>query len=346
MLARKPKVLVGIALANKMAWRAWAVSGALLALLAIAQIASAQSYPDVIIGLGSRSLAGGSLRIAKELGLFEKRGLNASFVFTDSGTVAVAGLVSRSYKFAVTGFPDLLTAKAQGQDVVAVASTYSGLGINVVLDKAVAAKTGLTRSAPVEQRLKAMEGLLIAATGASSTTRISLDNAAKAERTNIRFTYMTYQAMLSALESGAIQGFVAAAPFWAQSVAGGKGIEWISIRDELKPQFVPTMSAVLGTTAAVVAAEPDLVQRMTDVVADIGVAVKERPADVKAAIAKLYEGLDAQTLDVLARSEPSSWATKPLTEEQVIQEIAYLKTYLKAPRGIEAIVPKTMIYGR
>ena len=320
--------------------------GALLALVMGAQLTVAQPLQDVTIGLGSRSLAGGSLRIAKEIGLFEKHGLNASFVFTDNPTVAISGLLSRSYKFVVTGFPDFLTARAQGQDVVVVAPTYNGLGINVVLDKTVAAKTNLARSAPAEQRLKAMDGLLIAATGASSTTKISLDAAAKAVGANVRFTYMTYQAMLSALEAGAIQGFVAAAPFWALSVTGGKGAEWISVKDELQPQFVPTMSSALGTRADVIASEPDLVRRMAAVVADIGGAVKERPADVKAAIAKLYEGLNPATVDILFASEAPSWATKPLTEEQVNQEIAYLKTYALAPRGVETVAPKSLIYSR
>ena len=88
-----------------------------------------------------------------------------------TGTIAITGLLSRSYKFAVTGFPDFLAARAQGQDVVVLSSTYAGLGINVVLDKAIVARTNVTRNAPVEQRLKAVDGLLIAATGPNSTTR-------------------------------------------------------------------------------------------------------------------------------------------------------------------------------
>ena len=73
--------------------------------------------------------------------------------------------------------------------------------------------------------------------------------------------------MLSALDAGAIQGFVAAAPFWAQAVIGGKGVEWINVRDELRSEFVPTMSAALGTRADVIASEPDLVRRIGAVVA-------------------------------------------------------------------------------
>ena len=322
------------------------VLGAVFGLLAGVQAPVAQPLQDVTIGLGSRSLAGGSLRVANELGLFEKHGLKATFVFTDNPTIAISGLLARSYKFTVTGFPDFLAARAQGQPVVVVASTYSGLGINVVLDKVVMAKTNVARRAPVEQRLKAMDGLLIAATGASSTTRISLDAAAKAAGVNVRFTYMTYQAMLSALDAGAIQGFVAAAPIWAQAVTNGKAAEWISVKDELKPPFVPTMSSALGTRADVIATEPDLVRRMAEVVADVGAAVKERPVDVKAAIARLYEGLDAQTIDLLFRSEAPSWATTPLTEQQVTQEIAYLRAYALAPPGIDTVVPSSMIYGR
>jgi ABC-type nitrate/sulfonate/bicarbonate transport system substrate-binding protein len=319
---------------------------AMLAMVLGTGVGEAQPLEDVTIGLGSRSLAGGSVRIADEIGLFEKHGLNPTFVFTDSPTVSITGLLSGSYKFAVTGFPDFLAARAQGQDVVVVAPTYEGLGINIVLDKDVAAGLGVARDAPVEERLKAMDGLLIAATGPSSTTRISLDAAAKAAGSNVRFTFMTYQAMISALETGAIQGFVAAAPFWAQPVIGGTAVDWISVKDEFQPEFVPTMSSALGTTADVIADDPELVERIAAVIADIGVAVDERPAEVEAAMAKLYEGLDAQTIEVLFRTEAPSWRTEPLTEEQVVREIDYLKAYELAPRGIDSVEPKSIIYGQ
>ena len=316
---------------------------ALLGVVLGAQAAPAQPLQDVTIGLGSRSLAGGGVRIAKELGLFEKNGINVTFVFTDNPTIAISGLVSKSYDFTVTGFPDFLAAKAQGQDVVVVASTYDGLGVNIVLEKGVAAKLGIARSAPLEQRLKAMDGLLIGATGASSTTKISLDSAAKSVGANVRFAYMAYQAMLTALETGAIQGFVAAAPFWALPVVNGKAVDLVSVKDEFKAEFVPTMSSALGTRADVITRSPDLVKKMAAVVSDLGNAVKQRPADVKAAMIKVFE-LDPRVADALSESEARSWNTKPLTVEQVDREIAYLKAYSLAPPGLEKVAPASMIY--
>jgi ABC-type nitrate/sulfonate/bicarbonate transport system substrate-binding protein len=306
--------------------------------------AHAQPAQDVSIGLGSRSIPGGALRVAKELGLFEKRGLNASFVFTDNPTTAISGLLAGSFQFSVTGFPDFLAARSKAQDVVVIASTYDGLGVNTVIDKVTATKLGIARNAPIEQRLKALDGLLIAATGPSSTTKISIDVAAKSVGANIRFTYMTYQAMLAAMEAGAIQGFTAAAPFWAQSVTTGKAVDWISIKDELPAKFVPTMSSALGTRGDVIKKEPELVKKMAAVVADLGVAVKERPADVRAAMAKIFDGLDAKTMAVLFEGETRSWQTKPLTVEQVQREIDYLKSAALAPPELDKVSPLSMIY--
>jgi ABC-type nitrate/sulfonate/bicarbonate transport system substrate-binding protein len=316
---------------------------ALAGLVLGAQAASAQPLQDVTIGLGSRSLAGGAVRVAKELGLFEKNGVNVNFIFTDNPTIAISGLISKSYDFTVTGFPDFLTAKAKDQDVVVIASTYAGLGINIVLEKGLATKLAIARNAPIEQRLNAMDGLLIAATGPSSTTKISPEAAAKSTGANVRFTFMTYQAMISALDAGAIQGYVAAAPFWVQSVTSGKGVEWISVKDEFKPEFAPTMSSAIGTRADVIARDPALVKKIATVVSDLGNAVRQRPADVKAAMMKVFE-LDQKTADILFESESRSWDTKPLTVEQVTQEINYLKAYALAAPGVEKVAPASIIY--
>jgi ABC-type nitrate/sulfonate/bicarbonate transport system substrate-binding protein len=155
---------------------------------------------------------------------------------------------------------------------------------------------------------------------------------------------MTYQAMLAAMEAGAIQGFTAAAPFWAQSVTSGKAVDWINVKEELPAKFVPTMSSALGTRGEVIRKDPELVRKMAAVVADLGVAVKERPADVRAAMAKLFDGLDPKTLALLYEGESRSWQTKPLTAEQVQREIDYLKSSALAPPELDKVPPLAMIY--
>ena len=135
---------------------------------------------------------------------------------------------------------------------MAIAPTYVGLGVNLVLSKDVATKIGLARNAPLDQRLKALDGIVIGTTSPSSVSTISLKAAAVSVGANIRFPNMSYDAMAPALANGSIQGFIAAAPFWAQVIVAGKAVEWINVKVELPPQFVPMMSGVLVTRRDVV----------------------------------------------------------------------------------------------
>ena len=67
-------------------------------------------------------------------------------------------------------FPFLLldAARARGQNVVIVGNFYRGLSASVVLSKTVADKLNVTANAPVQQRLRALDGLTIASPSATS----------------------------------------------------------------------------------------------------------------------------------------------------------------------------------
>ena len=60
--------------------------------------------------------------------------------------------------------------------------------------------------------------------------------------------------------------------------------------------------------------------------ADLGRAVVERPADVKAAIAKLYPDTDAATLDLLYAAEASAWNAPPVSLKGIQRDIAFMKS--------------------
>src|SRR3954470_5542721 len=144
-----------------------------LVMLVMGGAAAAEPLQEVTIGLASGSLTSSTGRIAKELGLFAKRGLEPKFVVMDSGSAATGAVISRSIDVAVSGPGELLAARARGQDVVAVAQAYSGLGASLVLQKSVAARLGVTPDAPVGARLKALDGLIIGAQGPTSISVIS-----------------------------------------------------------------------------------------------------------------------------------------------------------------------------
>jgi ABC-type nitrate/sulfonate/bicarbonate transport system substrate-binding protein len=315
------------------------------AILATSGTACGQQAREVTLGVATGSMVASSARIAKEMGLFERHGLNAKLVILDSANAATTALISKSVEAAVSGPGELVVAQGRGQKVVAIANTYGGLGGSLVLAKSVADKLGVSPSAPISERLKALDGLLIASTTATSSYTVSFRGAAKAAGANIRSTYMAMSTMPAALESGAIQGYVASAPYWAAPVIKGSGVLWISgPKGELPAEFAPASSASLQVMRDVAEGNPDLIKRLAAVFADLVKAIDERPGDVKAAVAKLYPDLDPKTLDLLFASESRGWKAKPLMAKDMAHEIAFVKANGAPLPQIDSVDPALMLF--
>lgn len=312
--------------------------------LLISPGAIAQQLREVSIGLGSASLVTAPARLAAEIGLFAKHGLTPRFVVMDSASAATTALISRSVPVVVSGTAEVIVANARGQNVVMLSGSYMGLGGTLVISKAAAAKAGVAATAPMQQRLKALDGLVIAAPSPTATYKISIDGPAKAAGATIRFTYMAMTAMPAAMDSGAIQGFIASAPIWGQPVLSGSGVAWISgPKGELPSDFTPTTSSNVQTMRDFAEGNADLIRALSNVFADFAKALDERPAEVKAAIAKLYPDITGPALDLVFASESAAWRTRPLTAADVEHEIAFVKSTGAQLPDIDKLAPASLL---
>ena len=113
--------------------------------------AQAQTLREISVALPSRSLVAAPPRIAKEMGLFDKHGLNPKFVVLDSANAATGALISKSVDISISGLVEVVAAQARGQKVVVFANSYTGLSGSLVLSKAVVDKLGIAPSAPVSK---------------------------------------------------------------------------------------------------------------------------------------------------------------------------------------------------
>jgi ABC-type nitrate/sulfonate/bicarbonate transport system substrate-binding protein len=311
----------------------------------VAAPAMAQPLRKATMGLAGQSMIASIPRFAKEMGLFEKRGIDVSFVSLDSANASATALIAGSVDFAFSGPVELVTARARGREVVAIVNDYGGLGGTLVLSKAVTDKLGVSPRAPVAERLKALKGLTIASPSATSAYTVSFKSAAAAAGVDVKFTYMAIPAMQAAMESGAVQGFVASAPFWALPVVGGTGVLWVSgPKGELPPEMMPRTNSVLLTMRDTIKTQPDQVRNLAAVFADFIEAIDKRPAEVKAAVVKVFPNVDSRTLDLLFESEAQAWKARPLTAADIAHEIAYIKLSGTALPGIEGVDPASMIW--
>jgi ABC-type nitrate/sulfonate/bicarbonate transport system substrate-binding protein len=310
-----------------------------------AQSIRAQTLQEVTIALSSYSFGTAGARMAKDMGLFEKHGIDAKLVLMDTANATTSALISGSMKVALSGSGELVVAQARGQKVVAIVNTFAGLSASIVLSKATVDKLGISPSAPLADRLKALDGLLIASTSPTSTATVSFKTAAQKAGATIRFTYMGQPAMAAALESGAVQGYSAAAPFWAIPVTKGIGMLWIGgPRGELPPESTPASAGNMQVMRDFAEANPDLVGRLVAVFDDLTEFIDKQPAKAQQRLATLYPDIDEKTLALLFQSESYGWRTKHLTVADMIKEIDFVKLGGAQIPGLDKIDPAALIY--
>ena len=248
-----------------------AMSGGALSMIAVGvpRPSRAQGLQDVSIG-HTPSLSGFAARIAEELRLYEKHGLRARLVQVDSANAASTAVISRSLDAGISGPGEIIAASSRGQKVVIIANVYGGLNAHVILAKSAAEKAGVAPTASVADRLKAMDGLVFGSVSATSAFTVTMRTATEEVGSKLRFAYMAQPTMQAAMESGAIQGFIASAPFWVPAALSGSGVVWLSgPKGDFPRARTPAHSASVQVMREFVDTKPDVTRRLIAAYADL-----------------------------------------------------------------------------
>jgi ABC-type nitrate/sulfonate/bicarbonate transport system substrate-binding protein len=307
---------------------------------------AAQSAPTpVTIALSSNALLYGGLFIAEKAGLFTQQGIAPKLVVMDSGNAAMTALLSRSAQFSASGPGEVLTARSRGQQVVIVGNFYRGFSASVVLAKAAADKSRILPGAPVTDRLRALNGLIVAAPSATSAYLHPIKRAAEDTGAKPRFVYMSQPAMVAALQSGAIQAMIAAAPYSSTAVARG-GVDWIDgPRGDLPTSVQPRSSGCLQTTEQYATANPAVIAKMRALLTSLAQYIKDQPGDAKRYLQQVYPQLLPAALDQAFSQNLQNWTQPTMNEADIEQEIRILSaTGLVA--GVANIKPAAALWTR
>jgi ABC-type nitrate/sulfonate/bicarbonate transport system substrate-binding protein len=299
---------------------------------AVSGRARAADMREVTMAVSSTSFAIGGVRIGQQAGIFERHGVKANIVVMDSGSATMAALISGSAQFVVAGPGEMLASRTHGVDVGMVAATYRNSAVWVVLSKAVAAKLPVKADAPQRERLKAMDGLLIAVPSATSSFTAPIRSATADAGATLRFTYMAQPAMVAALEAGAIDGMVAAFPFAGRPVTKGVGVVWIDgVHGDFPPASMPAASSSMLTTWAYYNAHADIVTSVQQTLLDVAEFIKQRPADARAALIKGYSDLSADEVGLAFDQQKQAWLSPFLTMDDMRQEVKLLRMSVDLP---------------
>ena len=245
----------------------------------------------------------------RKAGIFAKHGLQPKIVVMDSGNAAMTALIAGSAQFSASGPGEVLAARSRGQNVVIVGNFYRGLSASVVLSKAVADKLNVAANAPIKERLRALDGLTIAAPSATSAYLHPVKAAAEEVGAKVKFVYMAQPAMVAALQSGAIQGMIAASPYAGVPVAKGSGVAWISgPKGEFPASVQPSSSACLQTSEQFATANPQVIAKMRAVLSDLAQYIKDKPDEAKRNLAAAYPQVDSAAIDQAFAQDAGNWA--------------------------------------
>jgi ABC-type nitrate/sulfonate/bicarbonate transport system substrate-binding protein len=219
--------------------------------------------------------------IALKAGIFAKNGLNVKTVNAGTGALAVEALTGGSGQFVVTGSADLFSAAKSGQHLYILAKASSGLSTQVVLTAAGVKATGLTASAPLAQRIKALNGLTIASPSAASSWTAQAAKAAATQGATIKFTYVQENSMAAAMQAGKIDGLVAAPPWSTEALYAKTGTLWLSGPDGTFPGGYAVSSygdPLVATTKAYGDAHPQVAEEFTKSILQAAALLKTQPA--------------------------------------------------------------------
>lgn len=315
-----------------------------IAVVALGGIAPAQEPIKITIGLASGSLPSSGPRFANELGLFKKHGLDPKITIMEDASVATMGLISGTIDFNVTAPSDVIIGTARGQALGVVATVYGGYSPALVLSKKVADDLKVSPTAPVAERIKAADNLLIASTSATSNFSLGIKCAMATQKGTPRLTFMSQPAMVAALESGAVQGFIASAPFYGIPAVKGTGVVWLSGPKGEYPQgCATTYAATINASQAYAKANPEAIKRVKAVFADFADIVRQKPDDVKGAIGKIFPDIDKPTIELLFQSESLGYSAAPPTAEGLAKEIAFVKQSGAPVPNIDSVLPAALL---
>ncbi len=259
---------------------------AIIALSACASERSAQEPPDdlrtvkVYVAVPTMNTALINLALAEDLG--KKHGIELEVVKSGAGsTNQVAALRSGQFDFAGSGTATVADANAEGAGLVIVGGT-GGLINNLVLNTDVAADLDVTADDPVEERIRALEGMTIATSGPGSTSNISLrlilEKYGLTPDEDVTIAPVNDQsAIVAGIRRGQYDGSFYGVGVADVNVADGSGELWMSLPRGDIEDFDDLVGVVLISSDTFVKENPEIVEAFHATLADAEAMVRDDP---------------------------------------------------------------------
>jgi NitT/TauT family transport system substrate-binding protein len=166
---------------------------------------------------------------ARELGYFDKEGIDVTVTATAGGSKALAAVTGGGADIYVGAPSSALHARDHGAPVTVFGADMTQYSSNIAVRRDWAEKHGITEKSSYEDKLKALKGITIGVTSAGSGTdqlvRFLAKQAGLRPDRDLTITALgSGQAMLAAFSQNRIQGFTHSAPDAEEAAKNHDGV--------------------------------------------------------------------------------------------------------------------------
>lgn len=248
-----------------------------------AEYAAERPLEKITIAYSSMSGNMAPLWITHERGFFRKYGLDVQLVFIASGSTTVQSLVSKDVAFAQMAGAAVIQSRLSGSDVVMIGGVINTLTFKFFVDKSI-------------KQPDQLKGKTVAVTRFGSSTdfalRYALERYGLAPEKDVSILQAgNMPAIVSALETGRIQGAMLSAPFTLKAKAMG-----FPLMADLQMLGLEYQHTGLATTQALIKSRPDLVRNAMKAYVEGIHYYKTHRAESFAILAKYLKTDDADVL--------------------------------------------------
>ena len=262
--------------------------------------AQQKELPEVTIATAVPNFAFAALWVAEQLKFFEQEGVRAKISVAGGGSQCQTGAVGRSINFCASSSEGLVLAHAEGAPLVAIQAHNRNLTMSIGVRKEIADKLKVTRSSPLEARIKVLSQLgTIGATspGAASEQVIKfLVAKGKGDPSKLKFAYLGGTELPAALMNNVVDGFALSPPSAEVTEAAGKGYVLIPLGKGEVPELTNYPFEVLMVRPDWAEQNSQLAMAVARAISKGGALFHSNPEQAKAAL-RAHRLFNAQKIE-------------------------------------------------
>lgn len=280
---------------------------------------------------------------ARVAGYFADEGLEVEQISTRGGGPDMAALLSGDVDFNFGVGPYVIGAVDADRPLVTVLNMLNRNLIGVVISTEAAEKSGVSPDAPLEERAAALKGLRLGFTRPGALTHRQFTHLLKMAGLTENDAELVAiggpPSLISALESGQLDGYAISTPHDRATVHRGNAVMWVDNAYGDDPSVDPFFMSGLVTSPETIEKDPELVAAMVRALKRAMDDIRNQPAEETAEVIKeiysqtepelLLQAIDAtkQAINPTGEVTREMWENTLVLDGRDVSPDALMDTY-------------------